>query len=140
MVSGINTLRARFKKLGLNNPYNLVFIARKGVKAAVFYEFADAAKFSEKSLAGIINLSARTLSNYKEQDKALEPVYSEHLLKLINLFEKGEIAFGTVEEFNYWLKKPFWKSKEAPIDWIITSGGVDLVSKELDKLMMGYPV
>ena len=124
----------------MNNPYNLVSTARKGVHAKLFYEFAGMAKLSEKSLAGIINLSARTLSNYSDQNKVLEPVYSEHLLKLINLFEKGEIAFGTIDEFNYWLKKPFWKSKEAPIDWIVTSGGVDLVSKELDKLMMGYPV
>ena len=140
MASNTNTVGSRFKKWGLNNPYHLVAAARKGVKAKLFYDFADVAKLSEKSLAAIINLSARTVSNYKEGDKSLEPVYSEHLLKLIHLFEKGEIAFGNVDEFNYWLKKPLWKSKEAPIDWIITSGGVDLVSKELDKLMMGYPV
>ena len=140
MDSSVKTIKAHFKKWELNNPYNLVSTARKGVQAKFFYEFAVMAKLSEKTLAGIINLSARTVSNYKEQNKTLEPVYSEHLLKLINLFEKGEIAFGTIDEFNYWLKKPFWKSKETPIDWIVTSGGVDLVSKELDKLMMGYPV
>jgi uncharacterized protein (DUF2384 family) len=140
MASTAKTIKAYFKKWELNNPYNLVSTARKGVNPKFFYEFAGLAKLSEKALAGIINLSARTLSNYKEQNKALEPVYSEHLLKLINLFGKGEIAFGTIDEFNYWLKKPFWKSKEAPLDWIVTSGGVDLVSKELDKLMMGYPV
>ena len=31
-------------------------------------------------------------------------------VSLILLFEKGEELFGTIEEFNYWLKKPFWNS------------------------------
>ncbi len=94
----------------------------------------------EKNLAGIINLSSRTISNYKEQQKNLEPVYSEHLLKLITVFEKGEEIFGNIDEFNYWLKKPFWNSAETPMSWIITPGGVDLLLEELEKLAQGYPV
>jgi hypothetical protein len=43
-------------------------------------------------------------------------------------------------EFNYWLKKPFWNSKETPMEWIITPGGVDLLVEELEKLAQGYPV
>ena len=135
-----HTIRDRFKNLALGNPFQLVFSARKGVKPKLFYDFAATTKMPEQTLAGIINLSARTISNYKEQQKPLEPVYSEHLLKLIALFEKGETVFSNLDEFNYWLKKPFWKSKEAPLDWIVTSGGVDLVMDELDKLAQGYPV
>ena len=78
-------------------------------------------------------------SNYKERRKSLEPIYSEHLLKLIALFEKGEEIFGSIDEFNYWLRKPFWGSEEKPIDWLVTSGGVDLVAEEIDQLAQGYP-
>jgi putative toxin-antitoxin system antitoxin component (TIGR02293 family) len=106
----------------------------------VFYDLAAAIKMPEKRLAGLINLSARTISNYKEQQKVLEPVYSEHLLKLIRLYEKGEDIFGNIDEFNYWLNKPFWNSKEKPVDWLITPGGVDLLLTEIDKLAEGYPV
>ncbi len=95
---------------------------------------------SEKNLATIINLSARTINNYNEQKKVLEPVYSEHLLKLIALYDKGEEIFRNVEEFSYWLNKPLWNSKETPMDWIITPGGVDMLMEELDKLAQGYPV
>jgi uncharacterized protein (DUF2384 family) len=70
----------------------------------------------------------------------LEPVYSEHLLKLIHLYERGEDIFGNIDEFNYWLNKPFWNSREKPIDWMITPGGVDLLLTEIDKLAEGYPV
>lgn len=135
-----NSVRDKFKNLGLDNPYQLVSAARKGIKPKVFYDFAEVINMPEKSLAGIINLSARTLSNYKDQHKTLEPVYSEHLLKLIALFEKGETIFGNVDEFNYWLKKPFWNAKETPMDWVVTPGGVDLLIKELEKLAQGYPV
>ena len=56
------------------------------------------------------------------------------------LFNKGEEIFGSIDEFNYWLKKPFWKSGETPMHWIITHGGVDLVMNELDRLAEGYPI
>jgi uncharacterized protein (DUF2384 family) len=82
----------------------------------------------------------RTISNYKEQQKPLEPAQSEHLLKLIALFGKGEEIFGNVNEFNYWLQKSFWNAKERPIDWLITPGGVDLIMDELDRLAHAYAV
>ena len=140
VTSAAVSVHSRFKNLELRDPYNLVGIARKGVKPKVFYDFAEIIKMSERSLAGIINLSSRTLSNYKEQQKSLEPTFSEHLLKLILLFEKGEAVFGNIDEFNYWLKKPFWNAKERPLDWLVTPGGVDLLIKELEKLAQGYPV
>ncbi len=133
------SVKNRFKNLNLSSSHAIVFSARKGLKPKIFYDFAEAVKMPEKILAGILNLSARTISNYKEQQKVLEPVYGEHLLKLISLFEKGESIFRNIDEFNYWLRKPFWNSHETPLDWINTPGGVDLVIEELDKLAQGYP-
>jgi putative toxin-antitoxin system antitoxin component (TIGR02293 family) len=135
-----NSIRGRFNNLDLENAYNLVFSARKGVKTKIFYDFADSIKMPEKALAVLLNLSSRTISNYKDQHKSLEPVYSEHLLKLISLFGKGEEIFGNIDEFNYWLQKPFWNAKEKPMDWLVTPGGVDLVIDELERLANAYPV
>ena len=134
------SVKHRFKNLSLHSSQAIVFSARKGLKPKVFYDFAQAIKMPEKILAGILNLSARTISNYREQGRVLEPVHSEHLLKLISLFEKGEDVFRNVDEFNYWIRKPFWNSQETPLDWLNTPGGVDLVIEELDKLAQGYPV
>lgn len=139
-TSNKNSVKYRFKNLNLNSSQAIVFSARKGLKPKIFYDFAEAIKMPEKMLAGILNLSARTISNYKGQQKVLEPVYSEHLLKLISLFEKGEEIFRNIDEFNYWLRKPFWNSQETPLDWVNTPGGVDLIMEELDKLAQGYPV
>jgi putative toxin-antitoxin system antitoxin component (TIGR02293 family) len=139
VASGRNLIKSKFKDLDILNNHSIVFSARKGLKTKIFYDFADTIKMPEKNLAFIINLSARTISNYKIKRKNLEPLYSEHLLKIIALFKKGEEIFGTIDEFSYWLNKPFWDSKQKPIDWIVTSGGVDLVMEEIDKLAQGYP-
>jgi putative toxin-antitoxin system antitoxin component (TIGR02293 family) len=134
------SIGVRFSNLDFKTPYALVASARKGVKPKVFYDFADSIKMPEKNLALLLNLSSRTISNYKALQKPLEPLQSEHLLKLIALFGKGEGIFGNVGEFNYWLQKPFWNAKEKPMDWLVTPGGVDLVSDELDRLSYAYAV
>jgi putative toxin-antitoxin system antitoxin component (TIGR02293 family) len=133
------SVKNKFKEYNFVNLHSIVFSARRGIKPKVFYDFAETIKMPEKNLATILNLSARTISNYHNEDKVLAPTFSEHLIKLIALYEKGEELFGNVDEFNYWLNKPFWNAEERPMDWIITSGGVDLVKEELDKLAQGYP-
>lgn len=134
------TLGVKFRSLNLSDLNSIVTNARKGVKAKVFYDFAETIKMPEKKLAALINLSSRTISNYIQNQKLLAPTYSEHLLKLINLYTNGEELFGNIDEFNYWLRKPFWDNKLTPLDLITTTGGVDLVSEELEKLAQGYPV
>ncbi len=113
--------------------------AKSGVNTNVFYDFADTIKMHNKSLASLLHLSPRTISNYHHNKQALEPLQGEHLLKLIALYEKGIEVFGTIDEFNYWLNKPFWNASEKPVEWLITPGGVDLVIQELDRLGYGYP-
>lgn len=136
----MSALRKKFQNLGLKDNLSIVYSARKGVKPNIFYSFADLAKMSEKNLALLIHLHPRTIQNYRDQQKNLDPVQSEHLLKLIALFVKGEELFGNIDEWNYWLQKPAWNSKEKPVDLLITPGGVDLVSDELERIIHGYAI
>lgn len=129
-----------FRSYAIKNEYSLIKKAREGVKTDVFYSLADAIKMPEKTLASVINLSPRTISNYREQKKNLDSNYSEHLLKLINLYDLGEEVFGSFDEFSLWLNRPFLNSSEKPIDLITTPGGVDLIHEEIEKLAQGYPV
>ena len=134
-----SNLKSKFKHIDMDSNFSIVLSARKDLHTKVFYDFAEAIKMPERRLAAIMNVSARTISNYKDAQKTLEPLYGEHLLKLIALFERGEELFGTIDEFNYWLQKPFWNSTERPADWLTTGGGVDFLSEELDKMAEGYP-
>lgn len=127
------------RKLSIKNDYTLLKKAREGVSTDVFYSLADAINMPEKTLASIINLSPRTISNYRDKQKHLDANYSEHLLKLINLYQHGAEIFGSFEEFGLWLHRPFWDSEDTPIDFITTPGGVDLVYEEIEKFALGYP-
>lgn len=129
-----------FYHFATGDEYSLVKKAREGLKTEVFYSLADEINMPEKSLAAVLNLSPRTISNYRDQQKSLDPTYSEHLLKLINLYQLGEEIFGSIEEFNLWMDRPFWNSDERPIAFITTPAGVDLVHREVEKLAQGYPV
>ena len=129
-----------FNRYSIQDDYKLLKKAREGLKTDVFYLLADAINMPEKTLASVINLSPRTISNYRDQEKVLDPIYSEHLLKLINLYNFGKDIFGNLDEFTLWMNRPFWNSEDKPIDFISTSGGVDLVYEEIEKLAQGYPV
>ncbi len=133
-------VKKKFKLYAGRNNLSLFITARKGVKSGLFYDLAEVMQMSEKNLAEIIHVSPRTMSNYKEHKKSLDPVQSEHLLRLVALYEKGEELFGNLDEFNYWLQKPFWNDKEKPIDWLVTPGGIDLIINELTMLAYGDAV
>ena len=122
------------------NDFALVKKAKEGIDTNVFYTFAESIKMPEKFLAAVINLSPRTISNYRDQNKSLEANYSEHLLKLISLFELGKEYLGNIDEFNDWLQKPMWGLDEKPIDFLNTSGGVDLIIDRLERMAQGYPL
>ncbi|SFI47693.1 DUF2384 domain-containing protein [Halpernia frigidisoli] len=129
-----------FRNFVFQNDYSLVKQAKSGINTNVFYTFTESINLSEKVVAAMINLSPRTISNYRDANKNLEAHHSEHLLKLISLFEKGKEYLGNITEFNRWLKIPFWNSDEIPFDFLNTSGGVDLLSVRLERMAQGYPV
>jgi putative toxin-antitoxin system antitoxin component (TIGR02293 family) len=133
----VGLIARKFKRYDVDNYYKLSENARNGVSPMLFYDFATAINMPDKTLAQLIHISSRTISNYKVTDQFLAPVQSEHLLKLVALYKKGEEIFGNIEEFNYWLEKPFWNTNERPKDWMVTPGGVDLLIEELTKLAYG---
>ena len=139
-TKGMETVRKKFKNLGLKNNLEIVYSARKGIKPTIFYSFADVAKITEQNLADLLHLHPRTIQNRRNQQKNLDPVEGEHLLKLIALFVKGEELFGSIDEFNSWLHKPSWQHKEKPSDLLSTPGGTDLIADELERLVHGYAV
>ncbi|RYY57520.1 MAG: DUF2384 domain-containing protein [Chitinophagaceae bacterium] len=133
-------LTHKFRDLQLKDDLSIVYSARKGVRPSVFYLFSDSVEMPEKKLAAMLHLHPRTISNYRDSKKNLNPIEGEHLLKLIHLYSTGEEVFGSIGQFSQWLEMPSWKKKEKPIDWLNTPGGVDLVHEEILQLSHGYPV
>lgn len=132
--------RTTLQNFVIRDDYSLVKKAREGINTKVFYSLAEQIKMPEKTLASVINLSPRTISNYRDQNKDLDANYSEHLLKIINLYHLGQEIFGSLDEFTLWLQRPFYNTAERPIDLMGTTGGVDLIAQEVEKLAQGYPL
>ena len=114
--------------------------ARTGVPVALFYRFAKDIGWNEKDVAKLLNTSVKTFQNYRTQSKSLEPSTAEHLLKLIDLFKKGEQIFAGKENFNQWLKTDSWNGTGQPVSWLNTQGGVDVINEELDNILVGNPL
>lgn len=136
----METIPKIFKTNKLNSRQEIVLAARKGIQADIFFSFSKKIGLSENHVAQWLHLHPRTINNYAENKKVLNPVESEHLLKLIALYAKGEEVLGSVNQFNQWLISPSWMSNDKPSDWLFTPGGVDFVSDELDRMAFGYPV
>ena len=133
-------LSHKFRDLRLTDEVSIVYSARKGVRPATFYLFSSSIEMPEKNLAALLNVHPRTINNYRDNNKPLNPVEGEHLLKLIYLFSTGEEVFGSIAQFTQWLNTSDSAKKEKPIEWLATPGGVDLVTDEVARLSHGNPV
>lgn len=58
--------------------------------------------------------------------------------QLIELFDKGKLVFGSVEEFNIWLNEPsFGLAGQIPANLLDTHSGIELIIQELIRIEYG---
>jgi putative toxin-antitoxin system antitoxin component (TIGR02293 family) len=125
-------------ELVIKDPFSLVMEARKGVLARIAFEVANRLHLHADQLADILHTSTKTLRNYRQSKKKLNPAHSEQTLKLLAMHTKGQKVFGNPESFRRWLEKPaYGLDEQIPLDMLQTSGGIDLVMEELDRIAYG---
>lgn len=118
--------------------FTLVLEAQKGVYANAAFEIADELLIPQEDIAGILHLSAKTLRNYQQEKKKLAPTTSEQVLKLEVLAGRGLEVFGDRKALLRWLRKPSYGLEgQIPFDLLRTSGGIDLIIEELDRIAYG---
>ncbi|WP_114779013.1 type II RES/Xre toxin-antitoxin system antitoxin [Botryobacter ruber] len=119
-------------------PFKLVMTAREGIKAGVAFGVAERLQLHLNQLASLLHTSAKTLQNYRQSRKKLNPAQSEQTLKLLALQLKGNDVFGAPDAFRRWLEKPaYGLDGQAPLSLLETSGGIDLVMEELERIAFG---
>ncbi|UYZ60258.1 MULTISPECIES: type II RES/Xre toxin-antitoxin system antitoxin [Cytophagales] len=118
--------------------FALVLEARKGVPATTAFEVAEAFQLQANELEAIYELSTKTLRNYSQEKKPLSPASSEKTLKIIALYNLGVEVFGEAAAFLRWLDKPaHGLDGEVPLKLLETTGGIDLVTEELQRIAHG---
>jgi len=85
-----------------------------------------------------LNISVRTLRNYRKPDNKLKENVKEHLLLLISLFKHGNEVFGSSEDFNKWLNEEnFYFDGNTPVSYLNTVTGIRLVENRLTAMEYG---
>ncbi len=118
--------------------FALVMEARNGVPAKTAFDVAALLKLSADELADLLHTTTKTLRAYREGKKRLGPAASEQILKLLALARQGEEVFGALPAFRRWLDKPaYGLDNQPPLALLETSGGIDLVADEVDRIAHG---
>ncbi|MBD0255201.1 MAG: DUF2384 domain-containing protein [Cytophagales bacterium] len=125
-------------RLGINDLFTLVTTALEGIDAGFVGKVAKNLLIQQEEIAQILHLSSKTLRNYEIEHKKLNPTTSEQVLKLQLMAEKGKEVFGDPQAFLRWLRKPaYGLEDQIPMNLLQTSGGIDLIIEELDRIAYG---
>lgn len=122
----------------LANKMLLVQLIRNGLPYSFFELVQDYAPLSEADWTEILDLSAKTLSRYKQEDKTFKPIHSEKILEMAEVTTAGLRVFGDMEKLRHWLDTPsFALGSLKPMDLLRDSYGKDLVLAELTRINHG---
>lgn len=92
----------------------------------------------DEMLAGWLNVTSRTLRNYKDKEAKLKGITKEQLVGLLSLYKHGVDVFDTKEAFEVWLSaaNPFLDHK-APQEFMDTISGIQLIDNRLTAMEYG---
>ncbi|MEB0262207.1 antitoxin Xre-like helix-turn-helix domain-containing protein [Mucilaginibacter sp. 10I4] len=120
-----------------SSDFDIVKLARQGFPKKALLSLAKKISLNIQELAGILHISERTLQRY-EDDAIIKTEYAEKAVELVRLYTRGEEVFGSIDKFKLWMKTPgLIFNGEAPITFLDTSAGFDMVFKELGRIEHG---
>jgi uncharacterized protein (DUF2384 family) len=89
-------------------------------------------------IAGWLNISVRTLRNYRNPEIRIRENIKEQALLLMSLFVHGNDVFGSVAEFRYWLNSEnFYFDGHKPSSMLNTVSGIRFVNERLHAMEYG---
>ncbi|MEN8157930.1 MAG: MbcA/ParS/Xre antitoxin family protein [Bacteroidota bacterium] len=93
---------------------------------------------TDQVISGWLNISVRTLRNYRKPDSKIKDNIKEHLLLLLSLYKHGINIFGSADSFNEWLNgENFFFDGEAPSRLLHTISGIRFVDSRLTGMEYG---
>ena len=100
--------------------------------------FKQYSSLKDDTISGWLNISVKTLRNYRKPDNRLKDNVKEQLLLLLSLFKHGNEVFGSSEAFNKWLtEENFYFDGKAPVSFLNTVTGIRFVQNRLTAMEYG---
>ena len=127
--------------LGLDSPtessYDLMMLTRQGIPRAAIDSLANSLHLSVSELTKYLHVSERTLQRYSA-DKNLSTELSDRVLQIAKVYARSLDVFEDPETTSSWLKQPnLALGNIAPIKYLDTSSGVEIVLDELTRIEYG---
>jgi putative toxin-antitoxin system antitoxin component (TIGR02293 family) len=123
-----------------SSEFDIINLARQGFPKKALLALAKKISLNVQELANILHISERTLQRY-EDDAIIKTEYAEKAVELARLYTRGEEVFGSIDTFKLWIKTPsLIFNGEAPVSFLDTSAGFDMVFNELGRIEHGICV
>lgn len=116
----------------------IVIAIKEGIPFRLFALIKEISPFSNNEWTDLLNLSAKSISRYRDANKRFKPIQSEKIIEVAEVTKLGLDVFDSQEQFRLWLETPnFALGKQKPIDLLYDSYGKELVLGELTRIDQG---
>ncbi|MCR9013711.1 antitoxin Xre/MbcA/ParS toxin-binding domain-containing protein [Aquiflexum gelatinilyticum] len=116
----------------------LFFIKNEEVDLQYLNYLKEITSFSDEVIAHWLDVSVKTLRNYRKSESDLKESLKEHLVLLLSLYQHGIDVFGNAENFDKWLDtKNYFFDNLAPKDFLSTSSGIRFTDDRLTAMEYG---
>ncbi len=116
----------------------LIKKSREGMK---YYDFQKISRFiplKPVEWSRVLHLSERTLQRYKKEKLRFAPLYSEKIIEIQLLFNKGVDVFGDMDRFYKWLNaKNIALGGILPISLLDNTFGILMIKDEINRIEHG---
>ena len=117
---------------------DLIDRIKNGMNFSTFENITKRIPFSFLDWSQFLHLSERTLQRYKKELKTIDPVYTEKIIDIANLYNLGVFVFGNETTFNQWIESPCLALNDnTPKSLLDTNLGIQLVRDEIGKIQHG---
>lgn len=117
--------------------FDLIAITREGIKKSTLKSLAEYLGISMEMMSRLLHTSHRNIQR-KDEDELLDTLKTEKVLELASFAQRGIEVIGNKDAFIEWLHSPLMAlGNKAPLDYLDTSFGIQMVIKVLGRLEHG---
>lgn len=122
----------------IGSVHALAAIVRGGLSPNAADRIAEYYGLSRKQVSELIGVSVRTLERHQKDNKLLNPVQSDRLLRYARIAARAEEVFEDAQIAKNWLRRPNQAlGGEMPLNLLDTETGVNQVEDVLTRIEYG---
>lgn len=119
------------------SPVNRLQVIKGGLSSKSLDDLLQISGSTRFDMAKNLDLTEPTLRKHLSNSKALSTSLSEHVLFLLELYDKGIDTFGSINEFKNWLPQYNIGIDAKPNDLLDSITGINIVMNELNRIDHG---